>query len=146
MKTLIAAVLLLSTFSLRAQESEKIASIRKLMELTGAGKMGVQVAQSMINNFKTTYQQVDSTFWEDVKKEIKAEDLINMIVPIYDRHFTGEEISKLIDFYSTPTGKKILEKMPAIMQESMQIGRAWGEELGKKVMNRLMQKGYIKET
>lgn len=43
-----------------------------------------------------------------------------MVIDIYGRHFTTEEINQLADFYSTPVGKKMTAKLPVIMQESMQ--------------------------
>jgi hypothetical protein len=76
---------------------------------------------------------------------VKAEDLVNLIIPIYDRNFTDEEVKQLIIFYSSPVGKKILEKMPPIMQECMQVGKNWGADLYEKVAARLKQKGYTKE-
>jgi hypothetical protein len=39
----------------------------------------------------------------------------------------------------------VLAKLPVVMQESMQIGQDWGQELAKKVFQKLQQKGYIKE-
>jgi len=68
-----------------------------------------------------------------------------MIVPIYDRNFSAEEIDGLMVFYSSPLGKKVLQKLPVIMQESMQAGKEWGGEIYKKVLLKLQQKGYLKE-
>lgn len=41
-------------------------------------------------------------------------------VAIYDKHYTLEEIRDLLAFYKTPTGKKSLRMMGAIMNDSMQ--------------------------
>ena len=151
-KPLLCFILLLSSFSLFAQsntastpETPKITNIRKLLVLTGSGRLGVQVVQAMINNYKSTYTNVDSSFWNEFLKEVKPEDLVNMVVPVYDRNFTSEEIEGMLTFYSSSVGQKVLAKLPVVLQESMQIGRAWGEELGKRVIQRLQQKGYIKE-
>jgi hypothetical protein len=113
--------------------------------LTGSGDLGVRVMQSMVNNFKKNYSQVTDKFWDDFMKEVKADDLVNLIVPIYDKHFTEPEIDDLTKFYRTPTGKKMIEVTPMITDESMTVGRAWGKELGEKVVKRLKQEGYIKE-
>lgn len=69
-----------------------------------------------------------------------------MIIPIYDKYYTADEINKLIEFYQKPLGKKLISVMPQIMQESMQTGQAWGEEVGKKVYKNLTEKGYVNET
>lgn len=48
------------------------------------------------------------------KKLLKEE-----MLPLYDKHFTHQEIKDLIWFYESPTGKKILEKSPELTQEIM---------------------------
>jgi len=99
----------------------------------------------MVGSFRTTYPNVDPTFWDDFLKEVKPEDLVNMVVPVYDRNFTDAEIDGMLAFYSSPVGQKVLSKLPVVLQESMQVGQTWGQELSKKIMQKLQQKGYIKE-
>jgi len=115
------------------------------MALTGSGKLGVQVVQNMVSSFKTTYPNVDPSFWNDFLKEVTPDELVNLVVPVYDRNFTDEEIEGMLAFYSSPVGQKVLAKLPVVLQESMQVGQSWGQELSKKIMLRLEQKGYIKE-
>jgi len=151
-KPLLCFALLLSSFSIYAQtntsatpETQKIKNIRKIMVLTGSGKLGIQVIQNMVTSFRTSYPNVDATFWDDFLKEVKPEDLVNMVIPVYDRNFTDEEIDGMLAFYSSAVGQKVLSKLPVVLQESMQVGQAWGQELSKKILQRLQQKGYIKE-
>jgi len=147
---LLCFALTLFSFSLFAQgtaapESQKIKNIRKIMELTGSGKLGIQVMQNMISTYKTTYPSVDPSFWNDFMNEVKPETIVDLVVPVYDRNFTDAEIDGMLAFYSSPVGQKMLAKLPVVLQESMEAGKAWGEELGKKVRPKLQQKGYIKE-
>ena len=152
-KPLLCFILLLSSFSIYAQnstttagpESAKIKNIRKIMALTGSGKLGIQVMQNMVNTFKTTYPNVDPSFWDDFMKEVKPDDLVNMVIPVYDRNFTDEEIDGMLAFYSSSVGQKVLAKLPVVLQESMEAGKSWGQELSQKIIQRLQQKGYIKE-
>jgi hypothetical protein len=71
---------------------------------------------------------------------------MNMILPIYDKHFTHQEIRQLITFYESPLGRKISTTLPEIQQESVDAGRAWGEKLGdrmhQQLQERLHEKGY----
>lgn len=43
------------------------------------------------------------------------------IVEIYDKFYTENEIKDLIVFYSSPTGKKTIEKTPEMQKEIMSI-------------------------
>ncbi len=67
-----------------------------------------------------------------------------MIIPIYDKYFTDDDIHQLLAFYSTPVGKKLVENLPVITQESMNIGMQWGKQIAEKVLEKLKQKGYLK--
>jgi len=44
------------------------------------------------------------------------------LVSIYASEFTAEELAQASEFYSTPTGKKLLSKLPALMTKGAEIG------------------------
>lgn len=125
-----------------SQTGPKTEKIQKLLELTGSGKVGAQVAKQMIVTFQKTYPKVDQKIWDELANEIKAEDLIALMIPIYDKYYTEEDVDQLIAFYNTPIGKKSTEVLPAISQESMAAGQAWGRKIGEKIAQKLKEKGY----
>lgn len=128
-----------------SQDTSKISSIKTLLEITGSGKLGVQVIQNMFASYKKSMPNVPDEFWNNFIKEVNPEVLTTMIIPIYDKYYTAEEINKMIEFYQTPLGKKIISTMPQIMQESMQAGQSWGKEVGEKIYNDLKEKGYVED-
>lgn len=140
-------LLLLMTVSVGlvcAQESEKEKDIRRLLEVSGSGNLGIQVMQNMIGNFQQSFPEVPATFWEEFMKEVTPGKLTDLVVPVYDKYFSHEDIKAFITFYETPAGKRLVEKLPMVMQESMQVGEVWGRELGEKVMSKMLEEGYIK--
>ena len=143
-KYLILVLLCVSGAAGFSQSSSKIENIKKLLDLTGSGKMGAQVAQTMISSFRESYSDVPDEYWESVKKEISADDIVALIIPIYDKYYTEEDIQQLTEFYQSPIGKKVISTTPLIVQESMSAGKIWGENIGKKVMEKLKHDGYIK--
>jgi hypothetical protein len=44
------------------------------------------------------------------------------LVQAYASEFTAAELDQASDFYSTPTGKKFMEKMPVLMAKGAEIG------------------------
>jgi hypothetical protein len=48
-----------------------------------------------------------------------VDEITQAMIPVYQKHFTKGDIDHLIEFYSSPTGQKVLEEMPAITGESM---------------------------
>lgn len=129
-------------FAQTTTPSPKDKKIKEFMDLTGAGKMGVQAVQTFMNAYKAQYSDVPTEFWDKFSAEIKADDLVAMIIPIYSKYYEESELDELIRFYKTPVGKKVIAVMPQIMQESMMAGQTWGQKIGEKVAKELMEKGY----
>ena len=116
--------------------------IRKMLKLSGQGELGIQAMKQILGSFKQAMPQVPDEFWDEFMKEAKADDLIDMVVPIYAKHFTRDDIGEMIKFYNSPVGKKLIKKQPKIMKESMAAGEIWGGQISEKLLQRLREKGY----
>ena len=126
----------------------------KLMELVGTRRilreLFDQDIEAQITAMRRSRPDVPDQFWQDFTAEFKRQaspdDLMKVILPIYDRHFTHQEIRQIIAFYESPLGRKISTTLPEIQQESVEAGRAWGEQLGDRMnaelKQRLAEKGY----
>ena len=141
-KTIVVLSFCLTTVFVNAQTSGKQEKIKQMLELTGAGKLGIQVMNQMMTNFKSTYSKVNQQFWEDFKNEVKADDIVNLMIPIYDKYYTEHDIEQLILFYKSPVGQKTISVNPLITKESMITGQQWGMAVGKKVIEKLEEKGF----
>ncbi|MDR3554469.1 MAG: DUF2059 domain-containing protein [Syntrophobacteraceae bacterium] len=51
------------------------------------------------------------------------------IYAVYDNTFTTEELRGLVNFYSSPLGRKVSAAMPEIIRESRTMTQAWALEL-----------------
>ena len=75
--------------------------------------------------------------------DAQLDDLLNAIIPIYQRHLTKTDIEEMIRFYSSPVGQKLLREQPQIIQESMQAGAAVQQrrmdEMNAKIQERLQE-------
>lgn len=89
---------------------------------------------------------VPADFWTDFQKECDSNTFIDMIVPVYEAHFSDDEVKQLIAFYESPIGKKLAAAQPLIVQESMTVGQKWGRQVGQRVMQRLQEKGIKHST
>jgi hypothetical protein len=136
-KTILAVLCLLALApALQAQAGNtKEQDIRRLLVLTGSDKLAEQIMSQMMATLDADGS--DKKFWDDFRAEIDTEGLIRMTIPIYDKHLTHEEIKGLIAFYQTPLGAKLIEKLPAIAQDSMAAGMKWGQEIAMKAMARM---------
>jgi hypothetical protein len=57
---------------------------------------------------------------DGMMKEIPFDQMMQAMVPAYQKHFTKGDMDALIAFYSTPTGQKVLQELPAVTAEGMQ--------------------------
>jgi hypothetical protein len=67
----------------------------------------------------------------------KFEDIAEAVIPVYQKNLSAGDVQAGIDFYSSDAGKRLLEKVPAIMHEANEQGgklvqtkmEAYGDEL-----------------
>jgi len=60
---------------------------------------------------------------EAVFKDFPIDEIIDAIVPIYQKHLSKSDLDAVIAFYSSPVGQKLLKEQPAMMAEGMQAGQ-----------------------
>jgi hypothetical protein len=111
-------------------------SIVHLMELTGSGDMGIKMVDQMLPLLKKLTPKAPSEFWSDFRKDINPQQLVDMIVPVYQKHFDEKDMQELIAFYNTRVGKKFIRVQPVILQESMAVGQAWGRGIAEKILRK----------
>jgi hypothetical protein len=112
-----------STGAYSAPATEK--SVKEMMEITGAADMGIQMMQGMLPQLKKMAPKVPESFWTELMKEVNTKELVDLVIPVYAKHFTEEEIQETIKFYKTPAGRMMIQKTPLVMQETMALGQQW---------------------
>ncbi|APG59237.1 DUF2059 domain-containing protein [Christiangramia salexigens] len=125
MKKLLFSVMLLSIgFNSYAQEAMTIEEKAvQLIELT-AGQSFEVMTEPLVN-------MIPEENREAFKKELKESrhKLYSQMAVIYTENYTETEIDKILAFYDTPVGKKIVATTPDLMKKGMELGQAWGMEL-----------------
>lgn len=80
--------------------------------------------------------RIDKTM-NDYWRDVPVDDIIDAMIPVYQKRFTKGDVDTLTAFYSGPTGQKVLKEMPAIMSESMQASSGIVQKMMAKVMERV---------
>ncbi len=120
-------------------------SLKKMFEASGTEQTFETAITQMMGMFKQQMPDVDASLWDDMEKEFlktSINDLVEMLAPVYIKYMTQEDLDEMIRFYQSPVGKKFAKNTPLIMQESMQVGEQWGQQIGVKMEQRLKEKGY----
>src|SRR5271154_4574406 len=67
---------------------------------------------------------IPDSYWQDVEKTAKASNLLEQIIPIYQRYYSQEDMSALITFYQSPVGQRLLAASPLAIADSQSIAAA----------------------
>ena len=86
---------------------------------------------------------VPAGYWDGFIDAPRAKELLDRMVPIYQRHFTAEDVDGLLKFYQSPLGQKVIKEMPLTMAEGMKIGQAWGRARGMQMVAVLQEQGKL---
>jgi hypothetical protein len=79
-------------------------------------------------NFAAMLEQMPAEQAEKFRKAVKIDEIIERLIPLYDKHFTVEELQACIDFYTSSNGAKLIAIVPVLMEESMGISAKYLEE------------------
>ena len=133
-KTIFLSLFLAATLLSNSANSEPASrqSIKQLMDLTGAGNTGVQ----MLGQLKKMMPGVSAAFWEKFLVDVNVDELTDLIAPIYRKHLTQEDVDAMVKFYATPTGKKLITKMPLIKRESVMVSQKWGQNVAYQLIQK----------
>jgi hypothetical protein len=66
-----------------------------------------------------------------------VDEMISDMIPVYQRHFTKDDVNALTAFYSTPAGQHMLALQPVIMKEYMPVVMKRVQESSAKLTDEL---------
>jgi hypothetical protein len=139
--SLLAAILFLSTgWTCAAQESPADApatkeDIQKYLQIMHSRDMMTKMVEAMS---KPMHQMMHEQYLKDkdklpadfearmnkmmdeMFKSFPWDEMLDAMVPVYQKHLTKGDVDALVAFYSTATGQKLIKEMPEITGEAMQ--------------------------
>jgi hypothetical protein len=137
----------------------KRADIEKLMQITGPPDVTKQISNFFIRQMSQsikasrpdlpakTYRILGEEINSVIEEQMTAEGgFLDMVIPIYAKHFNHKDIKGLLKFYQSDLGKKTIKIWPLILQESMTLAQDWSKSLGpliKKNINTRFKKEGI---
>jgi uncharacterized protein len=122
----------------------KGADIRRLLEVAGTKNLMATMMDSMQTSMRPLMvsslpageyrDKLINLFLQRFRAKANLGQLLDFAIPLYDKHFSDQEIKELISFYDSPLGRKVVTAMPQIMTELQGHGRQWGQNLGRECM------------
>src|SRR5438270_9989040 len=128
------------------EQDGKRTEIRKFIELTGAANVSADALRQIIAPLRSGFPQVPDEFWDTFLKEVRSEELIDLVIPIYDKYYTRAEIHDLTAFYQSPVGQKTIKVLPKLSAEAIDAGQEWGRMVADRAMRKLHDEGFDKAS
>jgi hypothetical protein len=140
MKRLLTAISLCLVFCLTgfAQQDEDTPAtkqdIQRYLEVMHSHDMMQQMADTMSKQMHETLHQqflkdkdkLPPDFEERMNnltnalfRDMPWDEMLQAMIPAYQKHLTRGDVNRLIAFYSTPTGQKLVRDMPSMMSDAM---------------------------
>jgi hypothetical protein len=120
--------------------------IERLLELAGINQLMEQMMDQMISSFSKENIGIPKEFWVRFRKRLDIKELINLMIPIYAKYYTMEDLKAINAFYSSDAGKRMLANTPQATNEAMQAGQKWGEALAERVSAELEKEKASRNT
>jgi hypothetical protein len=105
-------------------DGEKRALILKFIDVFGT-------RQALTNNFELMIKEIEKEKPDEAQKirdRVKVDEIIERLLPIYDRNFTSEDLKSFIAFYGSAEGQKLISTIPELMKESVMESVKYMEE------------------
>ncbi len=147
---LTAAFVLIGQQAVRAQtapppSAAMVALAREVVDASGAASSFDNVIPAFVEQAKGMIQQGNPdlvTHLKEISEAIKPEyqkrtnDLVQLIALTYAQKFTEDELRKLLAFYKSPEGTKLVKSMPVILEESFNKSQDWGNTVSREIVAR----------
>jgi hypothetical protein len=120
---------------------EAIKEATKLTEMIGVNHQAEQLLAIMRNQMIQLVMRSGNKQQADAAKIVdevlmpdftaQAGELSQDIIDVWASNFTVADLKGLEAFYNTPLGKKLIATLPAVTQQGMAAGQAWGQRVYK---------------
>ena len=125
---------------------EALAEARRMMQVTKVhammdqmvGQMLGMIGQALVQNNPGQQAEINQVLTELFLPEMRASlpEMLDEVAKVYTLHYSAEDLRQIIAFYETPVGRKTIEIMPIVMQQTMAMGQSWGQQTAMRVLQK----------
>ena len=113
---------------------------RDIIDASGAARAFDSIIPSIMQQAYASFLQQNPDLQKPLVESITAirgdfekrqPEIVALMAQAYAGHFTEAELQELIGFYRSPTGKKLVTELPAVLEESFARAREWGAKVSE---------------
>lgn len=92
-----------------------------LDSLEKAGLLNKIDREMLTAEFNQSFRRFSRKYNELMSKRVNAKKAVDQVsYPLYDKYYDEDDLRAIIEFYRTPTGRKVVMTLPELTQESVQ--------------------------
>lgn len=119
---------------------------REFLERTGQLSLVVLKVDAIIAKSAKSFSEKANPVLVDefvtrLRKEVTEDAFAGIIAPIYAKHFSESELSDIVEFYKSETGKKLARLSFSLSREIKIVTEEWARRISRKIVND-MRKEY----
>ncbi|MFH1453023.1 MAG: DUF2059 domain-containing protein [Armatimonadota bacterium] len=113
--------------------ADKKEAILELLRITEINSQIKQTMDEMFGIIEDNYSEFDACkeFINEFKSKYDINEVIELLVPIYSKYYTYEDIKEMIKFYKSPIGQKMISAAPGIDSEAIKAGAEYADKVMK---------------
>ena len=145
-KYLMICILTSLSFLAHAGEGSERASVEELLMLMKADSMidniyfqygqtikRMEQQLGIDQSNKAIFERYISRMVAIMKQEMNWKKMKEPMINVYLKHYSENEVQDMLAFYKSESGKSMVEKMPAVMKDSMLVSQSLMKEFIPKV-------------
>ena len=137
-KTVLFTITLLFSVNSFTQDAQMISKVSNYLESNGTVLQYKNAYQEFLNLMEKQFPKSDSNGegWQylEQNKEKALEEIRDLLIPVYIKHFNTDDIDKMSTFYATNAGKQLVaNKSNLTNNQSIQISDFFNSEVGLKL-------------
>ena len=119
-------------------DSHGKAALQLLLRMQSV-EVGRKMLDLMLGAFQQMAPDISSEIWDQIRAEMDVQELVYLLVPVYTRHLSEDDINAFLAFLDTPAGRNYTNSIMVIQNEAQQVGEQYGQQVGAKIMQRVME-------
>ncbi len=124
----------------QAPDSEYRQALQEMLASSGALESVKVMIPQVIAMTKPSQPGIPDAFWTQLEKEMRTkfiDRVVDLYVPIYQKHLTLDDLRQINQFYQSPIGRKLAGATPAITVEGAQMGAKLGMEMAQEIVDKV---------
>jgi hypothetical protein len=131
-----------------AADAASIATAKQILVVTGASTVFSPLIAGVVEQARLLYMQQNPALGKDLSEiatKMRADlqprfsELTDEMAKLYADAFTPQEMKEILAFYQSPTGKKLLDTQPKLVDASMSFAQNWANKLSDEVTAKMRE-------